>query len=133
MYDAVCLLSAPINGTPWYHNSCITSALGKGALSIGVDSIGLIPEAGGVARIIGHQAGYVGVVADQFGANILNAVGHTGATVQGLNGLTDTSGSGLLSTGLTIAGFIPGLNDAAAVGSIGLDLFKTVEAIRQCP
>lgn len=98
--------TAPNNGTPWYQNSCITSALGKGALSVGVDSIGLIPEAGGVARMIGNQAGYAGVVADQFGANVLNAVGHTGTTIQGLNGLTDTSPTGLLSTGFTVAGFI---------------------------
>ncbi len=77
---------APNNGTSWYHNPCITSALDKGALEVGVDSIGLIPEAGGVARIIGHQAGYVGVVADQFGAKFIDAVGHTGITVQGLNG-----------------------------------------------
>ena len=48
---------------PWYKNSCITDALGKGALSIGVDAIGLIPEGGGaktVARGIGHWAGYRG-------------------------------------------------------------------------
>jgi hypothetical protein len=38
------LLVAPNNGTPWYHNSCVTSALGKGALSAGVDAIGLIPD-----------------------------------------------------------------------------------------
>lgn len=82
--------------------------------------------------MIGHQAGYVGVVADQVGSNVINAVGHTAVAGQGLVGLTDTSPTGLVSTGLTIAGFIPGLNDAAAVGSIGLDLFKTAKAIGAC-
>jgi hypothetical protein len=72
-------------------------------------------------------------VADQLGANILSAVGHTGVTVQGLNGLTDTSATGVLSTGLTVAGFIPGLNDAAAGLSIALDIYKTAKAISQCP
>ncbi|MGH9488379.1 MAG: hypothetical protein ACRD04_12435 [Terriglobales bacterium] len=33
------LAAAPSNATPWYHNPCITSALGKGALEVGVDSI----------------------------------------------------------------------------------------------
>ena len=117
---------------PWYKNSCVTGALGKGALSVGIDSIGLIPEAGGVARIIGHQAGYVGVVADQAGSRLIGAVDATANTGRGLAGLTDTSPTGLASTGLTIAGFIPGLNDAAAVGSIGLDLFRTAKAIRAC-
>ena len=60
---------------PWYKNSCITSALGAGAVSAGIDAIGLIPEAGGLARMIGHGAGYVGVVADQLGSRVVGAVG----------------------------------------------------------
>ena len=39
---------APNNSTPWYKNSCITSALKSYAVTAGVDSIGFIPEAGGV-------------------------------------------------------------------------------------
>jgi hypothetical protein len=120
--------SAPNN-----RNSCIASALGKGALSVGVDAIGLIPEAGGVARIIGHQAGYVGVVADHVGANIVNALGHTGAAAQGFEGLTDTSTTGVFSTGLTLAGFIPGLEQLAAGASIVNDAIKTGIAISKCP
>jgi RHS repeat-associated protein len=125
-------LASPQTPTPWYKNSCVTGALGKGALSVGIDSIGLIPEAGGIARVIGHQAGYVGVVADQAGSRLIGAVNATANTGRGLAGLTDTSPTGLASTGLTIAGFIPGLNDAAAVGSIGLDLFRTAKAIGAC-
>jgi hypothetical protein len=101
-------------------------------LSVGVDSIGLIPEAGGIARVIGHQAGYVGVVADQVGSGVINAVGKTASAGQGLVGLTDTSPTGLISTGLTVAGFIPGANDVAAGLSIGWDIFRTAKAIGAC-
>lgn len=99
---------------PWYKNPCITGALSAGALSVGIDSIGLIPEAGGVARVIGHQAGYVGVVADQVGARVIKGVG------------------GTASTGLTVAGFIPGFGQGAAIGSIILDTYKTVRTIGKC-
>ncbi len=116
----------------WYKNSCVTNAVAKGALSVGIDSIGLIPEAGGVARVIGHQAGYVGAVADQVGFKVVNAVGKSTSTVQGLSGLIDTSSEGLLSTGLTIAGFIPGFGQVAAGASIVLDIYKTAEAIGKC-
>jgi RHS repeat-associated protein len=118
--------------TPWYKNSCVTGALGKGALSVGIDSIGLIPDAGGIARVVGHQAGYVGVVADQVGSGVINAVGKTASAGQGLVGLSDTSPTGLISTGLTVAGFIPVANDVAAGLSIGLDIFRTGKAIAAC-
>ena len=117
---------------PWYKNSCITSALGEGALSVGVDAIGLIPEAGGIARVIGHQAGYVGVVPDQLGSRVVGAVGASTSTVNGLAGLGDTSTTGVLSTGLTIAGFIPGLGQLASGASIVLDVAKTGMKIAQC-
>jgi hypothetical protein len=125
-----CLLA--INRTPWYKNSCITGALGDAALHVGIDAIGLIPEAGGIARVIGHQAGYVGVVADHLGFKVVDAFGKSTVAVSGLAGLGDTSAEGLVSTGLTVAGFIPGLGQAAAVGSIGVDVYKTVKAIGKC-
>ena len=124
---------APNNGTPWYRNSCITSALGKGALSAGIDAIGLIPEAGGISRMIGHGAGYVGVVADRAGYSVVNAVGKSTSTVEGLNGLFDTSPTGLLSDGLTVVGFIPGLGQIAAGAEIVVDVAKTGMAIAKCP
>lgn len=126
-------MSASNGGTSWYHNSCITRALGAGALSVGFDAIGLIPEAGGVARMIGHQAGYVGVVADQTGARIIKAAGSSTSTVSGLNGLFDTSPQGLISSGLTIAGFIPGLGQLAAGASIMKDAITTAIVISKCP
>ena len=118
---------------PWYENPCVTGALGKGALSAGIDAIGLIPEAGGIARIIGHGAGYRGIVADQLGANFIKAIGGSASTVQGGLGLFDTTPTGLLSTGLTIAGFIPGAGQVASVGSLIVDIYKTAKAIGQCP
>ncbi len=114
------------------NNPCVTSALGKGALSVGVDAIGLIPEAGGIARMIGHQAGYVGVVADQVGFKVVDAFGKSTGTVNGLAGLSDTSPQGLISTGLTVAGFIPGLGQLAAGASIVNDAIKTGIEIAQC-
>ncbi len=117
---------------PWYKNSCITGALASGALSAGIDAIGLIPEAGGVARIIGHQAGYVGVVADQAGSSVIKAFGASTGTVNGLAGLGDASAEGLVSTGLTVAGFIPGLGQLAAGASIVNDAIKTGIAISKC-
>ena len=48
--------SAPNNRTPWYQNTCITSALGQGALSVGIDALSFLPKAGGIARVIDHQS-----------------------------------------------------------------------------
>lgn len=124
---------APLTPLPWYKNSCIMSALGDGALHVGIDAIGLIPEAGGIARVIGHQAGYVGVVADRAGTRVIHGVGAAANGEQGLAGLSDTSTEGVVSTGLTVAGFIPGLGTAVAAAAVGWDIFKTVKAIRQCP
>ena len=36
------------------NSQCIWGAVGSGALHVGVDAIGLLPSAGGVARMIGH-------------------------------------------------------------------------------
>jgi len=98
-----------------------------------IGNVPSVPEfPGGIARVIGHQAGYVGVVADQLGTRVIQGVGGSTSTVNGLAGLGDTSPEGLVSTGLTIAGFVPGLGQAAAVGSIGVDVYKTVKVIGQC-
>ena len=123
---------SPNSEPPWYKNSCITSALGNGLLHGGIDAIGLIPVAGGIARVIGHQAGYAGVVADQLGSNVVRAVGGSTSAASGLAGLSDTSPEGLLSTGLTIVGFIPGAGQVASIGSILLDTYKTAKAIGEC-
>ena len=88
--------------------------------------------AGSLARAFGHQAGYVGIVADNLGGKVINAVQKTGGSVQGLSGLLDTTPQGLISSGLTIVGFIPGLGQAAAAASIVNDFIKTGIAISKC-
>ncbi len=120
------------NKTPWYKNSCIKDALGDAALHVGIDAIGLIPEAGGIARVIGHQAGYVGVVADRLGAKVIKGVGGSTSASSGLAGLGDTSPDGLVSTGLTVAGFIPGAGQVVAGASVVWDVYRAAKAIGKC-
>ena len=80
--------------------------------------------------MIGHQAGYVGVVADQVGYRVVNAFGKSTGTVSSLAGLSGESvAEGVWDTSLTVAGFIPALNDVAAVLSIGTDIVKTAVAV----
>lgn len=124
--------NAKSNVTSWYQNPCITGALGKGAASTAFDAIGLIPEGGGFARMIGHGAGYVGAVADQAGSSVVKAVGASAGTIRGINGIFDTSPQGLVSDGLTVAGFVPGLGQGAAVLSMVNDAIKTGMAVAQC-
>jgi RHS repeat-associated protein len=116
----------------WYKNSCITGALDDAALHVGIDAIGLIPEAGGVARLIGHGAGYRGVVADQLGNRIIKGVGASANIGSGVLGLGDTSAEGLISTGLIVVGFIPGAGQIASGISLGWDIYRTAKAIGQC-
>jgi RHS repeat-associated protein len=126
-------VDTPNNSTDWYENSCVRSALAVGALSVGIDSIGLIPAAGGITRAIGNGAGYRGVVADQQGYKFVNALGKSTSAAQGLSGVVHTSPLGLLSSGLTAAGFVPGLGQLASGASIVVDVVKTGLAISQCP
>ena len=130
--------------TPWYKNSCITTALGNAVLKVGIDVIGLIPEAEGftkafentagyqLARAIGNSAGYQGVVATQYGMKVVAQGKGAIAMVNGAFGLGDTSVDGLISAGLTIAGFVPGLGQGAAVFSIFHDAYVTAKAVGQC-
>jgi len=129
------VIVAPAPKIPWYKNSCIRGALAGAALHVGIDSIGLIPEAGGIARVVGHQAGYVGVVADHVGSKLISGIGNTagvGSTSFTLSDSSASTGEKVTSTALTVAGFVPGLNDAAAVASIGLDILHATRAIRAC-
>jgi len=124
----------PFVPTPWYKNPCITSALRTGPLNIGIDAIGLIPEAGGIVRVFGHQAGYVGVVADQLGTKVIKkAIGGTASAVNGDANVWDISFDGAVSTSLTVAGFIPVVNDFAAVLSVGWNICRTGKAVVNCP
>ncbi len=125
--------AGPSSATPWYKNSCITGALASGALNVGIDAIGLIPEAGGattLARNFGHWGGYRGIVADNFGIKAIQQIKGAAGTVSVTQGLAQQD---WISGGLAVAGFIPGLGQVAAVGSIVVDTYKAAKAISQCP
>jgi hypothetical protein len=93
--------------------------LARGLCLVPLPAKGADPEGGVVATQYGMKA-----VAQGKGA--ANAIG-------GAFGLGDTSVEGRISTGLTVAGFIPGLGTAAAASSIGVDGYKTWKAVSQCP
>ena len=136
--------NAPNIPTPWY-KSCTAKALGSGVLSIGIDALGFIPGekdvqaaveigSGTVARQIGNWNGYRGIVADQFGARFIASQSQNVSAAASGYGIGNGVGTGdWLGAGLSAAGLIPGLNEAAAVASIGYDLFKTVKAVANCP
>lgn len=117
----------------------------SGAGSIAIDSIGLIPEAEGflkvfentagyqLARAAGNAAGYRGVVATQYGMKAVAQGKFGGGLIAGAFGLGDTSTQGRISTGLTVAGFVPGLGTLAAGASIVNDAIKTGMAVAKCP
>ena len=71
-------------------------------------------------------------VADQAGSGVIKAFGASTGAVNSLAGLSDTSAEGLVSTGLTVAGFIPGAGQVVAGLSVGWDIFKTGRAIAAC-
>ncbi len=119
-------------GTPWFENACVTDALKEGAVSLGVDAIGFIPEAGGVARIIGHQAGYVGKVADQFGSNIIRAAGKTAGFETSAIGFSVNKKTYWVSAAITVADFIPVVNEFTAAASVAWDLGVTAYNVSQC-
>jgi hypothetical protein len=114
-------------------------------LHIGIDAIGLIPEAEGftkvfeneagyeLARAVGNSAGYRGVVATQYGMKAVAQGKGAAAAIGGAFGLGDTSAQGRISTGLTVAGFIPGLGTLAAGASIVNDAIETGMDVAQCP
>jgi hypothetical protein len=114
-------------------------------LSIGVDALGFIPGekdvqaaveigSGTIARQVGNWKGYRGIVADQFGARFI--AGQSQNVMYAGAGYSIGNGAGTgdwLGTGLAVAGLIPGLNEVAAVASIGYDAYKTVKAVASCP
>ncbi len=119
--------------TPWYKNSCITGALKSGAISVGIDALGFLPEAGGVARVVGHQAGYVGKVADNLGKNMLTAGTKTTGVLSSATGFSSSDWTTWVSAGITAADFVPVLSDfttpAAMIWDGGIAAYKAY----QCP
>jgi len=62
---------APSNATPWY-KTCSAKAIGSGLLHIGIDAIGLIPEAEGFTKAFENEAGY------QLARAVGNSAGYRG-------------------------------------------------------
>ena len=84
---------------------------------------------GSIARHIGNRAGFRGIVADNFGRSSLRQADKVGALY---GGATALSGEDWVGLGLDVAGFIPGINDFAAVAHITYDVAKTVRRSLQC-
>lgn len=129
----VVVFAAPSSGNPWYQKSCLTGALKTGAINAGIDAIGFIPEAGGVARIIGHGSGYRGVVADQLGHKVIRAVGKTASSVNSAAGVDRSDWTSWVSAAITIGDFIPVVNEFTTVGALLWDTGVAGVKVYQCP
>jgi hypothetical protein len=140
------LVVAPSKGPRSGYESlfCLGDALQANGLSLALDAVGLIPEAEGfikafentagyqIARAVGNNAGYRGVVATQYGMMAVAQAKGGVSMINGALGLGDTSVKGRISTAATVAGFIPGLGTYAAGVSIGVDASKTYDAQSAC-
>ncbi|MGB6687310.1 MAG: RHS repeat-associated core domain-containing protein [Terracidiphilus sp.] len=125
--------NAPSNGTPWYQNTCITGALKTGAVNVGIDALGFLPEAGGVARVVGHQAGYVGKVADNVGKNMLTAGTETTGFLNSATGFSSSDWTTWVSAGITAADFVPVLSDFTTPVAMAWDAGVAAYKVYQCP
>lgn len=119
--------------THWYKNPCVTSALKSGAVSVGVDALGFLPEAGGVARVVGHQAGYVGKVADNLGKNMLTAGTKTTGVLSSATGFSSSDWTTWVSAGITAADFVPVLSDFTTPVAMAWDAGVAAYKVYQCP
>ena len=123
---------APNNDTPWY-KTCTAKALGKGAVNLGIDALGFLPEVGGVARVVGHQAGYVGKVADNVGKNMLTAGTKTTGFLNSATGIDSSDWTTWVSAGITAADFVPVLSDFTTPAAMIWDAGTAAYKAYQCP
>jgi len=121
------------NGTSPLKNPCVADALKEGAKNVGIDLLGFLPEAGGVARVVGHQAGYVGIVADNLGKNMLTAGTKTTGTLASAIGFSSSDWTTWVSAGITAADFVPVLSDFTTPVAIAWDAGVTAYKVHQCP
>lgn len=121
------------NGTPTPKNPCVADALKAGATNVGSDLLGFLPEAGGVARVVGHQAGYVGKVADNLGKNMLTAGTNTTGTLASAIGFSSSDWTTWVSAGITAADFVPVLRDFTTPVAIAWDAGVAPYKVYQCP
>src|SRR5580658_181903 len=122
--------------TPWYKNPCVTKAIAKGALSTGIDAIGLIPGGGAVSAELSL---FNGAAAVSNGTAILGRLQLGAGIITAANGASDTSGLGAIQTVAGVGGIVAGVAKAAPVVgqvlsgiSVGLDLIGTGMNIAQC-
>jgi hypothetical protein len=113
-------------------NDCTKDALKDLLYHGAIDAVGMIGPARGISRLIGHQFGYVGAVADHAGFKVVDAFGKSTSTLSLVAGFTDTSPEGMASTALTVATFFPVVNQVAAGLLVGWDVYKATKAIREC-
>jgi hypothetical protein len=131
---------APSNGTSWYQNPCITSALAKGAASTALDAVGLLPEGGAVSAAFSLFHGAAGV---SNGTNILGRVQFGAALIGTANAGSDASGdggalagaqtlTGLASIGAGLAKAAPIVGQVISGISVAEDLYGTYKAVAGC-
>jgi hypothetical protein len=95
--------------------------------------MGFIPEAGGVARTLDHGAGYRGVVANQPGHNVINAVRKTAGSVNSAAGVSSSDWTSWVSAGITVGDFIPVVNEFTTVLAVSWDTGVAAVKVYQCP
>ena len=132
---------APNNGTPWYKNPCVQSALAKGAASTALDAVGLLPEGGAVAGAFSLWHGAAGVSNGikilqraKFGAGIISTAS-AGSDASG-DGAFSLAGAqlatGFASIGVGLAKATPILGQALSAASVLEDLYGTYKAVAGC-
>jgi hypothetical protein len=128
--SAFCL--APSNGTPWYKNSCITSALAKGAASTGLDVIGLLPEGGAVSAAFSL---WHGAAAVSQGTKLLQGVkvgaGITSTASAGSEGNWFGGVTGTLTIGASLVKAAPVVGQVLSAISIVGDAVGTRMAMQE--
>jgi len=132
---------APNNGTPWYKNPCVQSALAKGAASTAIDAVGLLPEGGAVAGAFSLWHGAAGV---SNGINILARVQIGAAIISTASAGSDASGdgayslagtqlaTGFASIGAGLAKATPIVGQVLSGISVAEDLYGTYKAVAGC-
>jgi RHS repeat-associated protein len=118
---------------------CLGYGLKRSWPNLAIDAIGLIPEVEGgsqLVRRIGNFKGYRGIVADNYGKGVIKAVNggieNAHYAEKGANLGRGIGEGDLAGVGLTIAGFIPGLGQAAAVGEMANDWERGMEESPEC-
>jgi RHS repeat-associated protein len=132
---------APNNGTPWYKNPCVQSALAKGAASTAIDAVGLLPEGGAVAGAFSLWHGAAGVSNGikilqrvKFGAGIISAASAgSDASQDGALSLAGAQlATGFASIGAGLAKAAPIVGQALSAASVLEDLYGTYQAVAAC-